>query len=386
MHDNVTGLLVSLKYNHFKSIYNKKKGSKFIKKMFHNKIKIKWMLITLMELFTLAFSQSGNSGALNNNLLINARIQCEYKDKDGESLILNCTLFTGLPNINSLNMNQANKNQDTSGISINSLNINGESNLGGISSSSNGVNIRVGLDKNWRTPWESLSINHNIIRTFIWRSSKLSELGNYAFKDLYYLQRIDLSNNKLQELNSNVFNSFELDLLELDLSNNLFQQVPFDLFLSRVTQNIEILKLNDNPIVHLSRKPFEIIKNSLKLIELNHCQIRSIDINTFDDMKYLESISLVGNHLRYLNEYTFKDLNLRSFYIHDNPLMCDCHMRWLIGFLKNIDYQQQSYDSQVVTSPSSQSTNMNSFWSITRSQQKKAEVNAFAFYLYINMY
>ncbi len=347
--------------------------------MFHNKIKIKWILITLMELFSLAFGQSGNSGVMNNNLL-NARIQCEYKDKDGDSLILNCTLFTGLPNINSLNLNQANKNQDTSGISINSLNINGESNLGGISSSSNGVNIRVGLDKNWRTPWESLSINHNIIRTFIWRSSKLSELGIYAFKDLYYLQRIDLSNNKLQELNSNVFNSFELDLLELDLSNNLFQQVPFDLFLSRATQNIEILRLNDNPIVHLSRKPFEIIKNSLKLIELNHCQIRSIDINTFDDMKYLESISLVGNHLRYLNEYTFKDLNLRPFYIHDNPLMCDCHMRWLIGFLKNVDYQQQSYDSQVVTSSSSQNTNMNSFWSLSRSQQKKAGVNAFAFY------
>jgi len=340
------------------------------------KIRLNCVLIIIIEMISITVSQSGNSGSVTNNLLLNARIQCEYKDKDGDSLILNCTLFTGLPgiNINGLNLNQGSKNQDNSGISINSLNTNGETNLNiggssGISSSSNGVNIRVGLDKNWRTPWESLSINHNIIRTFIWRNNKLSELGTHAFKDLHYLQRIDLSNNKLQELNSNVFNSFELDLLELDLSNNLFQQVPFDLFLCRATQNIEILRLNDNPIVHLNRKPFELIKNSLKLIELNHCQIRSIDINTFDDMKHLESISLIGNHLRYLNEYTFKDLNLRSFYIHDNPLMCDCHMRWLIAYLKNVDYQQQTYESQMVTSLSSQNPNQNSFWSLTRNQK-----------------
>lgn len=27
---------------------------------------------------------------------LNARIQCEYRDKDGDSLVLNCTLVTGL--------------------------------------------------------------------------------------------------------------------------------------------------------------------------------------------------------------------------------------------------------------------------------------------------
>jgi hypothetical protein len=337
-------------------------------------IRLKWILIIITELTSLVITHNGNSAngvGINSNLLLNTRIQCEFKDKDSDSLILNCTLSTGLSNINSLNMNQGKKHQEISGILVNPLNANGESNLesnSGIPSSTNGVNIRVGLDKNWRTPWESLSINHNIIRTFIWRNSKLSELGSFAFKDLYYLQRIDLSNNKLQELNSNAFHLFELDLIELDLSNNLFQQVPFDLFLSRPTQKIEILKLNENPIVHISRKPFELIKKTLKLIELNHCQIRSIDINAFDDMKHLESISLVGNHLRYLNEYTFKDLNLRSFYIHDNPLMCDCHMRWLIAYLKNVDYQQQTYETQITNAFSSQNTF--SHWSLTRSHKK----------------
>lgn len=232
------------------------------------------------------------------------------------------------------------------------------------------MNIRVGLDKNWRTPWESLSVNHNIIRTFLWRHSKLSELGPHAFKDLYYLQRIDLSYNKLHELNAHTFANFELDLLELDLSHNLFQHVPVDVFLSSAAQSLQVLKLNDNPIVHLNRKPFELTRHSLKSVELNHCQIRSIELGAFDDMKQLESVSLIGNHLRYLSEHTFRDLNLRSFYIHDNPLMCDCHMRWLIAFLKNVDYQQQTYETQIAAGGTLQAgaAYTNAFWRRTQKQ------------------
>lgn len=321
-----------------------------------------------------------NSNLNTAGVLLNARIQCEYKDKDGDSLVLNCTLITGQSmSSNSLN-NNANINTntnslDTSGVSINSLGIGGDvqnspGNMGSAQSSA-GVSIRVGLDKSWRTPWESLSINHNIIRTFIWRNSKLSDLGEYAFKDLSFLQRLDLSYNKLQHLNAFTFKNFELDLIELDLSHNLFQLIPFDLFASKRLQNIEILRMNENPIVHLSRRPFELVRNSLKTIELNHCQIRSIDANTFDDMKQLESISLIGNHLRYLNELTFRDLNLRSFYVHDNPLVCDCHMRWLINYLKSVDYQQQTYETQIAGSDLAQST-IFPFWG--RNTVKQANV------------
>ena len=351
------------------------------------KVKTKTHLVLQLLLAQVLLVLTQSNG-LNSNGGLNARIQCEYKDKDGDSLILNCTLVTGglsagsTGSLNSINMNNLKNSNanglDTAGISINSLSgldssIAGSNlNVISASSSSNGVNLRVGLDKHWRTPWESLSINHNIIRTFIWRHSKLSELGEHAFKDLHYLQRVDLSFNKLHELHAHTFNSFELDLLELDLSHNLFQQVPFDLFLSKSAQNVEILKLNDNPIVHLSRKPFELVRHTLKTVELNYCQIRSIDLNTFDDMKQLESVSLVGNHLRYLNEYTFRDLNLRSFYIHENPLVCDCHMRWLIAYLKNVDYQQQTYESQTAAgvAVAQPTTYVNPFWRLTRTQKQ----------------
>jgi Leucine-rich repeat (LRR) protein len=204
------------------------------------------------------------------------------------------------------------------------------------------------MERHWRTPWESLSINHNIIRTVIWRNSRLSEIGDYAFKDLNSIQRLDLSFNRLSQLNATSLSNLEVDLIDLDLSHNLFQQIPVDLFeQNKRVQSLETLRLNENPILIIPRRPFETLKTSLRVLELNYCQIRAIELNAFEGMRQLESVSLIGNHLRHLQQSTFADLNLRSFYVHENPLVCDCHMRWLIDYLKIVDYQQQTYESQL---------------------------------------
>lgn len=283
-------------------------------------------------LFLISFKQF-NSNVIHNQL--NARIQCEFKDKEFDSLILNCTLVnTPTQDLSS--------SQTSSSILLNDAQP-----VSSQSTSLQSLNIRVGLDQYWRTPWESLPINHNIIKTLIWRNSKLTDLGEFAFKDLNSLQKLDLSFNKLSSLSPFSFKYFELDLIELDLSHNLFSQVTHELFQSERLQSLEILRMNENPITILTKKPFDLLKNSLKTIEFNNCKIRSIEPNAFDQMKQLESISLIGNHLRSLNYLTFKDLNLRSFYIHDNPFVCDCHLRWLLDYIKNVDYQQQIYESQL---------------------------------------
>lgn len=261
---------------------------------------------------------------------LNARLHCEYKDHDGDSLVLNCTLINGIVN------------GQEAGVLINS-----ESSQ---SSTTQSLNLRVGLESNWRTPWESLSINLNIIRTIIWRNSKLSEMGQYSFKDLRYLQRVDLSSNKLTHLRSYVFSYLEIDLIELDLSGNYFQTVPTDIFENGRLQNLEILRLNDNHIVNVDSQSFDKIRTNIKTIELNNCKIRSIEPNTFTNMRQLESLSLIGNHLRTLDYDNFKHLNLRLFYIHENPFDCDCNLRWLLDYIKNIEYQLQMYDSSAFIS------------------------------------
>ena len=85
-------------------------------------MKAKTRLKCQLVLILLAHMCSSLSSQSVNNAYLNARIQCEYKDQDGDSLILNCTLFTGVPTLNGLALNQASKSADSSGISINSLN------------------------------------------------------------------------------------------------------------------------------------------------------------------------------------------------------------------------------------------------------------------------
>lgn len=221
-----------------------------------------------------------------------SRIQCEYRDRNGDSLILNCTLMTG----------QLSPVSDSSG----SVMVDSASGA----SSSSSLNLKVGMESAWRTPWESLTINHNIIRSLIWTNSRLAELGEYAFKDLQFLQKLDLSGNRLQHIQMNVFRSFELDLLDLDLSQNLFQFVPEKIFFNKRLENLELLRMNENPIQVVTASAFENLK-SLKLLEMNYCQIKSIEFGSFNNLKQLESLSLVGNHLRHLNEITFRPFNLR---------------------------------------------------------------------------
>jgi hypothetical protein len=318
-------------------------------------IKIKQIEYYIILILVLTTQVKLQSILNSNNLLLYSRMICDYKDKDGQnevSIILNCSL--------------SNNPSSSSGINSN-LNTNLDSFINGgqidSSISSTSTLFRLGFDKSWRPPWESIIVNNLLIKHLIWRNSRLSELGEYAFKDLTELQIIDLSHNKLQNLSPNTFNYLFENLKELDLSSNLFQQVPYDLFTSKSMRQLEILKMNENPIVSLTRRSFEHVKGSLKSLELNNCQIRSIDPNTFDDMKHMESISLVGNHLRYLNEPTFVQLNLRAFYIHDNPLICDCNMRWLIQYLEKVAYQQSLYESQniVPNIPSSNSPSTNAW-------------------------
>ncbi|RNA34933.1 leucine-rich repeat-containing 24-like [Brachionus plicatilis] len=249
-------------------------------------------------------------------------LQCEHKVHDGDSLILNCTLWSG-------HINTANGAESA-------VLISGES-----ATSLQSVNLRVGLDSKWTSPWHSLSINPSIVQTVIWRHSRLSEMGEYTFKELTYLQRVDLSHNKLSHLRSYLFAYSQIDMLELDLSHNFFHTVPHDLFENKRLQRLQILRLNQNPIVRLDRHSFDNIRSNIKTIELNHCKIRSIEADTFAHMGQLDSLSLIGNHLSTLQFDNFKHLNLRVLYVHDNPFNCDCHLRWLIDYLKNMDYEQQ---------------------------------------------
>ena len=53
-------------------------------------IRLKWLLIIITEMTTLVITHNSNGlngVGINSNLLLNTRIQCEFKDKDSDSVL-----------------------------------------------------------------------------------------------------------------------------------------------------------------------------------------------------------------------------------------------------------------------------------------------------------
>ena len=201
--------------------------------------------------------------------------------------------------------------------------------------------FKVGLTPEWKTPWDEIQLNYDIIKNFIWKSSRISYIGEYTFKELTYLEKIDLSSNRIYEINVNAFKNFESDVHELDLSSNLFDSIPTYLFKIKTLQALEVFKFNDNKIHRLNNRTFESM-TKLNYLELNNCFIKEIDVNAFYGLNVLEHLSLNGNHLKTLNEATFKDLRLSHLFLNENLFICDCNLRWVLSYLKTLDMYRQT--------------------------------------------
>lgn len=61
-------------------------------------------------------------------------------------------------------------------------------------------------------------------------SNHITHIPNQAFRELHYLQELDLSNNNIETVDSGSFQGVSDSLLMLDLSNNHIQAVPKEAF------------------------------------------------------------------------------------------------------------------------------------------------------------
>ena len=114
-----------------------------------------------------------------------------------------------------------------------------------------------------------------------------------TFSKLNKLTSLNLSNNKLENLDSNIFNHLN---------------------------NLETLTIRYNPIKKLNSNLF---KSFLKLekIDLSHCSITCIHVNAFQGLFSLKRLNLKGNKLVDIKEETFKDVKgLQSLNLNKNPL------------------------------------------------------------------
>ena len=197
--------------------------------------------------------------------------------------------------------------------------------------------------------------------------TKLAELsiGGNSFEkinpgDLSYLRflfSLDLSGtNLVTGLSSESFNNLSgLRILKLDACN--LDTVPTEPLKKLI--RLEELHLSRNMIVEIPANVFSANKR-LRIIKISGCpKLERISKESFTENLDLQNITISKNKkLKYLQPGTFylselntldlhgnnleqisKDLamwnDIRNWYIHDNPLVCNCSISWLWKSLKD---------------------------------------------------
>ena len=168
-------------------------------------------------------------------------------------------------------------------------------------------------------------------------SSKLQNLWNHQknmsiFRGLHELRTLYLKYNLLTQLNSEVFVD-QSSLLVLDMRGCKLATIDPRAFVG--LQNIETLRLQNNKLQILQDTLFSGMKH-LKILQVDGNKLIFLGDNLFADTTSLHILILSNNLLEDLNYTTFSGMSnsgLASIDISNNPVICNCEMRWLPEWL-----------------------------------------------------
>ncbi|KRZ69443.1 Relaxin receptor 2 [Trichinella papuae] len=149
------------------------------------------------------------------------------------------------------------------------------------------------------------------------RRNLIHQIEPAVFSSMINLHDLLLSNNKLTELQSSIFDNVDLSLRNLDLSHNLLESIDNSPF-----ENLHLLLylyLDDNPLKSITNTSFEGLSSLLEL-SMENTKLSFIPKDAFKSLEYLEVLSLRNNQLETVPQLSnLKKLN--RLVLSGNPIL-----------------------------------------------------------------
>ncbi|OCT80516.1 trophoblast glycoprotein [Xenopus laevis] len=171
----------------------------------------------------------------------------------------------------------------------------------------------------------------------------LQELGSNVFSYLPSLTYLDLSNNELGTMSNLSFQgagSGSIPLKELKLSNSFNNELLISIlaraFVTGAPSKLEKLELAGNDILFLPYGMFSPLPN-LKHLDLSNNSLTSLSADIFKDLSHLETLDLSNNSLKRLrNSTSFEYIGQQNMLIdlNNNSWDCDCMIEDFAIWLK----------------------------------------------------
>jgi Leucine-rich repeat (LRR) protein len=156
-------------------------------------------------------------------------------------------------------------------------------------------------------------------------SDEINEILTGTFENMSSLVYLNLGNNIIEHLVCGVFSGL-FNLKYLDLSANDLQYLHPHTFLG--LPNIQHLKFNGNGDLQKPTDRYFITSHSWSQLDKSICNISSLSVETFANVRALKSLDVRGNFLRTIDINILRALpELSELYLHNNPLQCDCQLQ-----------------------------------------------------------
>lgn len=176
----------------------------------------------------------------------------------------------------------------------------------------------VNISNSGITSLENVKFSNPETSKFSASHNKITEIPLHFFHEAVALVEVDLSQNKLRQINGSAF-PVENHVKRVNLSFNKFGAINPELI--KQLYELEKLNLSGNRIAEIQANAF-VASTNLKDVDLSHNKIVRIDRDAFPLLNKLESLILAFNHIEELEVVSFQKQNCRTIESCDFRLLC----------------------------------------------------------------